>query len=253
MSANIKNPAEIEAMREGGKILGSFLAELKDFCKAGISTMEIEEKAAALFASRDDISPSFKGYHGYPYILCTSVNENVVHTYPSKDVILKEGDLINIDCGVFYKELHTDSAIVTGIGNVSKDVQTLMDVNNEALYAGIDQALVGNRVGDISETIQTIVEEAGFTIIYDLIGHGVGRKLHEEPQVPNFGTAGKGPVLKAGMTIAVEPIIAMSGDGEIKVVRNGWDIVTANGSIASQAEHTVLITEDGPEILTRRD
>lgn len=248
MAIPIKNTREIESMRKGGAILGKILHALEIMVAPGVTTLDLEKKAESL-CKEYDVTPGFKGYHGYPYILCTSINENVVHTFPSKRA-LQEGDLINIDCGIIVDQLYTDSAVTVKVGTVSDSVKKLYDTVYEALYAGINQAQAGNRVGFIGETVQKIVERNGFTIIRDLIGHGVGKELHEEPQVPNFGHKNHGPLLEPGMTIAIEPIIAI-GSGKIKTLDNNWDIVTVDGGVACQAEHTVLITEGKAEILTK--
>ena len=248
MGIPIKTAAEIDSMRKGGAILGKILHTLKEMVAPGVTTMDLEKKAETL-CDEHNVKAGFKGYHGYPYILCTSVNENVVHTFPSS-YELKEGDLINIDCGLIVDDLYTDSAVTVCVGKVSDETKKLYDTVYEALNAGIKQAREGNRVGAIGEAVQKVVESKGFTIIRDLIGHGVGKRLHEEPQVPNFGHKNQGPLLKSGMTIAIEPIIAI-GSGKIKTLSNNWDIVTSDGGYACQAEHTVLISEDKAEILTK--
>lgn len=246
---NIKSPDQIKAMREGGKILAAILEELKKMIFPGTSTMELEKKAAQLF-NNYKVQPAFKGYHGYPHILCTSINENVVHTFPSKTAILKAGDIINIDCGVIHKQLYTDHAISAIAGESDVETQRFLTTAYKALEAGISQAVAGNYVGDIGYEIQKVVEEAGFGIIKELVGHGVGKTLHEAPQIPNFGNKGNGNKLYKGMTLAIEPIISMGKSGKIKTLDNGWDIVTVDGSKACQVEHTIVIGDKNAEILT---
>lgn len=249
MGIHIKNEAEIQAMREGGKILGQILSELVPLVVPGNSTMDIERAAEKLF-EKYNVVPGFKGYHGYPAILCTSVNDEAVHTIPN-DRPLEEGDLINIDCGVLHKKLNTDSAMALTVGKASPEIEHFKDTCIRALWAGIRQVKPGNRVGDIGHAIANVARDAGYSIIKELTGHGVGYTLHEEPHVFNFGKRGKGAALKPGMVIAIEPILAM-GNGAIETLEDGWNIVTKDGSPAIQHEHTVLVTETGYEILTLR-
>jgi methionyl aminopeptidase len=195
-------------------------------------------------------TPAFKGYHGFPGTLCTNINEVVVHGIPSKNDILKEGDLITIDCGVFFKGLCTDSARTVAIGKISAEKQLLLKTAQRTLSEGIDAAVANKGLNNIGETVQKTIETAGFHVIYDLTGHGVGRKLHEAPTINNYAQNTPGPLLKPGMTLAIEPIFSV-GTSQIKTLPDNWTIVTTDGSCAIQEEHTILITENGPEILTQ--
>lgn len=247
MSIIIKTPEEIRKMREGGKILHEILVKLGERVLPGIKTYELEKYAGELF-KKYNVKASFKGYRGYPAAICTAVNEEVVHSIPGER-ILYEGDIISIDAGVFYKGLHTDSAITCGVGKISEEKRKFIQTCDQALKAAIAVAKDGVETKKISGTIQDIVEKEGYSIVKDLIGHGVGRSLHEEPEVPNFRTGQRSPILRRGMTIAIEPIIAM-GKGEIKTISDGWTIITKDRSCAAQIEHTIAITENGCEILT---
>lgn len=249
MPINIKNDAQIQAMREGGKILGQILLEVSQDAKPGVALSQLEAKAVSLF-KKYNVQPGFKGYHGYPATLCISVNEEVVHTIPGGR-ILQEGDILSIDGGVLHKGMNTDSAIALVIGKTTPEAQKLVDTCKRALWLGIKQARPGNKVGDISNAIEQEVTRNGFTVIPELTGHGIGKTLHEDPYVPNQGKAGSGPELKPGMTIAIEPIIC-TGRPEISTLPDGWTIVTSDSSLSIQHEHTILITEGEPEVLTLR-
>lgn len=246
MSIIIKTPDEIEKMREGGKILRTILLALKEKVSPGIKTYELSKYAEELF-KKHNVKASFKGYQGYPAPICTAVNEEIVHSIPGNR-ILHEGDILSIDAGVFHKGLHTDAAITVGVGKIPKKTRKFIETCEEALAKAIQKAGPGVYVSEISGIIQDTVEKKGYSIVKDLIGHGVGRNLHEEPEVPNFRTRGRGPILRPGMTIAIEPIIAM-GSGENETLEDGWTIVTRDRSLAVQVEHTIVITETGCEIL----
>lgn len=248
MSISIKNAQEIENIRKSGKILGEVLRETSKIAKAGMSTYDLDQFAEKLIKERGGI-PAFKGYHGFPGTLCTAVNEEIVHTIPSKNRILKDGDLLTLDGGVIYKGMYSDAARSIGIGKISPEKERLIKIANEALSKAIDLVKPGIRLSEISKLIQKIVEGAGFHIIYDLSGHGIGKKLHEEPTVLNYWDGKAGPILQAGMCLAIEPIFSI-GTNNMKTLKDGWTIVTADGSTAVQAENTVLITQDGCEILT---
>jgi methionyl aminopeptidase len=245
----IKDKQEIQAMREGGKILGIVLHELGKMAAPGITTAQLDTKAEEIIADHGAV-PSFRGYRGFPSALCTSINEQVVHGIPGP-YVLKEGDLLTIDAGVLYKEFHTDSAITVGIGRIDESIARFIATAEKALSKAIETVRPGIRVRNISGVIQDIVEKNGYSCIRDLVGHGIGKNLHEDPQIPNFRDGDPGPILQAGMTIAIEPIIAM-GDFDVKILRDGWTFVTKDGSLAAQVEHTLAITEKGAEILTRR-
>ena len=243
----IKTEEEVEITREGGKILAEVLRELEKMVKPGVTTLELDRAAEALILSRGG-KPAFKGYAGFPYSLCTSVNENIVHGFPS-NYILKEGDLLKLDLGVSYKGFNTDMARTVAVGSISFEAKRLMDVTKKALRLGIKKAKVGNTTGDIGNTIQRFVEDQGFSVVRDLCGHGIGREVHEDPKVPNFGKRGGGDDLREGMLICIEPMITM-GDYNLKKSSDGYGYATRDGSLSAHFEHTIAITNKGPRILT---
>ncbi len=245
---HIKTPEEIAAMREGGKILAEILHELALFTKIGMRTEELNLKAEMLMA-KFDVAPSFKGYRGYPAVICTSVNEEVIHAIPGKR-ILQDGDIISIDGGVIHKGFHTDAAVTIMLGNVKPEVRVFVKTVQQSQEKAFAVIKPGARVGDIGFAVQQWIESHGYSVVRDFIGHGVGRQLHEEPEVPNFGKKGKGPVLLPGMVIAIEPIIAM-GSRFVDILTDSWTVITRDGSLACQVEHTVAITPSGYEILTK--
>lgn len=242
-----KSSEEIEIIKEGAQILGKAHAEVAKLIKKGVQTIELD-KTAFEFIKDHGAHPSFKGFNGFPYALCISVNENVVHGFPS-EYELKEGDIVSIDCGVFFKGFHSDSAYTYPIGNVNGEILNLMKITKESLNIGIEQARKGNRIGDIGFAIQQFVEKNGYTIIRELVGHGVGKELHESPEVPNYGKRGKGPRLKEGMVIAIEPMVNL---GRRNVVQedDGWTIRTKDRKPSAHYEHTVAITSNGTEVIT---
>lgn len=238
-------------MRKCGKILGKILERLASLAIPGATTLDLERAAERLFEDYNVI-PAFKGYHGFPAILCTAVNNEVVHTIPSSQKVLHEGDIISIDAGAILNGMITDSAIAVVVGGKTKpEVQAFVDNCIKALWSGIKQVKPGNRFGDISHAIGQTVINAGYSIIEELTGHGVGRQLHEEPHIPNKGRANTGEVLKPGMIFALEPITAM-GSPRIRTLSDGWNIITVDGSLGCQHEHTILVTENGYEVLTLR-
>lgn len=245
----IKDKQELQSMRESGRILGIILHELEKMIAPGITTLELDTKAEAMMKEYK-VVPSFKGYHGYPNVICTNINEEVVHGIPGKR-ILKEGDIITIDCGVIYEGFHSDSAITKGVGTIDDNKKKFIATVEKALKKAIETARPGIRVRQISNVIQNIVEKDGYGVVRELVGHGIGKKLHEDPCVPNFRDEDPGPILQTGMTIAIEPIITM-GDYDVKLLKDGWTYVTRDGSLAAQVEHTIAITEKGSEILTKR-
>jgi methionyl aminopeptidase len=216
---------------------------------AGASTMDLENVAAAKMDELKAIS-AFKGYHGFPAVLCTSVNSEVVHGIPSPKRVLADGDVVSIDCGVIVDGFYSDAAVTYAVGTPSAATQKLLDVTQRSLEKAIQEAKVGGRLGDISAAVQEMCEAEGFGVVREFVGHGIGRSMHEDPQVPNFGTRGKGPRLKAGMVLAIEPMINAGGP-EVKVLPDGWTTVTLDGSYSAHFEHTVAITKDGPIVLTR--
>jgi len=236
-------------MRTAGRILAEVKNRLPGLVRPGVSTKEIDAEVEAFILSRGAQS-AFKGYRGYPATVCTSINEEVVHGIPSPKRKLKEGDIIGLDLGCVVEGYYGDCAVTLPVGSIPPRVQELIDVTRESLDKAIVQCRVGNRIGDISHAVQMHCESHGFGVVRSFVGHGIGRALHEEPQVPNFGDAGRGPALKAGMVLAIEPMVTM-GSWEVQVLEDGWTAVTADGSFAAHFEDTIAITDDGPDVLTR--
>lgn len=243
----IKSKGELQLMRDAGRLLAEVLDELERACLPGVTTNEIDRLADGLIRKHGAV-PGFLGYNGFPKSLCISVNEEVVHGIPGLRVI-GDGDLVSLDCGLVCKGLWADSGRTVMVGEVSPEARKLVGVTRKALQAGIDQARPGNRVGDISAAVQEVVEAGGFSVVRNFVGHGIGRNMHEEPQVPNFGVAGTGPLLKPGYALAIEPMVN-EGTHEVEMLPDRWTIITADGKLSAYFEHTVLITEDGPEIST---
>ena len=243
----IKNNHEINLMRHSGRIVEETLAMLEENIKPGISTLEID-KMAEEFITKQGAIPSFKGYNGFPASICASVNEEVVHGIPGKRV-LNEGDIISVDCGAILNGYHGDAARTIPVGKVSPELQKLIDVTKESFFKGYEKAIVGNRLTDISFAIQSYVEENGFSVVRDYVGHGIGREMHEDPGVPNFGRPSRGPKLCAGMVLAIEPMVNV-GSYHVRTLFNGWTVVTVDGKFSAHYENTVAILEEGPEILT---
>ena len=246
----LKSAEEIEKLKKSNYIVAEVLEGLKELIKPGITTRELDIYAEETVRKKGVIA-AFKGYMGYPASLCTSVNAEVVHGIPS-DRVLKEGDIVSMDFGALYKGYYGDSAITVPVGEVSSVAVKLMKITDEALYKGINEAKAGNRLGDISAVVQNHVEDAGFSVVRDFVGHGIGRNLHEDPQIPNYGLRGKGIELKNGMVFAIEPMVN-EGTFNVKVLKDGWTVVTSDGKLSAHFEHTVAITKDGPEILTERN
>jgi methionyl aminopeptidase len=244
----IKSQREIELMREAGNILEKTRNMLVQHIKPGISTHQLDTLALN-FITNLGATPSFLGYHGFPGSICTSVNEVVVHGIPSKKKILKEGDIVSIDIGVLYKGYHADSAITVAVGTVSKDIEQLLKITEQALYVGLEQAKPGNRVSDISFAIESFIKPYGYGIVEEFTGHGIGTSLHEEPFVPNFGKPNQGAILKPGMTFCVEPMINL-GTKHVRVLADNWTTVTLDRKPSAHFEHTIAITETGYDILT---
>ena len=244
-----RNEREIELLRQAGKIVAMTHEHLKPFIKAGISTKELDEMAEKFIRSQGAI-PSFKGYGGFPGSICASVNDVLVHGIPNAAHILKNGDIISVDIGANYKGYHGDSAWTYSVGEVSEEAKELMRVTEESLFKGLEQVKPGNRISDISNAIQTFVEAHGYGVPRDYTGHGVGTNLHEDPIVPNFGIAGRGPKIVKGMVIAVEPMVTM-GDYHTKTLLDDWTVKTIDGKITAHYEHTIVVTDEGYEILTK--
>jgi methionyl aminopeptidase len=244
----LKLPDEIEKARRSNHIVAEVLNRLREKVKPGVRTRELD-KLAAEIAEKRGAKPAFKGYNGYPYALCVSINEVVVHGMPSER-ILEEGDIVGLDFGVCYQGFFGDAAITLPLGKVTQEALRLMRVTEDSLYAGIAQAKAGNRLGDISASVQNIVEAAGYSVVRDFVGHGIGKSLHEEPQIPNFGKKGRGIELKSGMILAVEPMVN-EGNYNVQVLQDGWTVVTKDGSLSAHFEHSIAITDNGPEILSK--
>jgi methionyl aminopeptidase len=242
----IKSPAEIDLMRQSGKILAAILDRLRSEVKPGIKTRQLDAIMVDESKKRG-VKPSFKNYQGFPANLCVSVNDEIVHGFPGERII-KEGDIVSLDAGVIFKGFHSDSAITVGVGEISQQAKELIAVTEDSLKAGIAQATGGAHVGDISSAIQDYVESRGFSVVREYTGHGVGRALHEDPQVPNFAF-GQSPLLREGMTLAIEPMVNVGG-WRTKLAANHWTVLTADGSLSAHFEHTIVITEGPAEILT---
>ncbi len=247
---NYKTEEEIEIIKESAQILGKAHAEVAKLVKPGIKTQKLDEIAEEYINDCNGV-PSFKGYNGFPSTLCISVNENVVHGFPS-DYELKDGDIVSIDCGVLFKGFHSDSAYTYPIGEVDKEVLNLLKITKESLYIGIEKAKQGNRVGDIGYAIQNYVEGFGYTVVRELVGHGVGKKLHESPEVPNYGKRGRGPKLKNGLVIAIEPMVNL-GVKNVVQESDGWTIRTSDRKPSAHYEHTIAVLKDRTEILTTHE
>ena len=245
----IKSDSEIDLMRISGKVTGTILKELETFIKPGLSTADVDRFVENTIRSHGMV-PTFKGYGGFPGTACISVNEEVVHGIPTKRRVLNEGDIVSVDLGTIYKGFYSDAARTYPVGKVSEEAQKLMDVAEGSFFEGLKFCKKGHRLGDVSHAIQTYVEANGFSVIRDYVGHGVGRDLHEDPQIPNYGKANHGPQLVPGMVIAVEPMIA-AGEFDVEVLSNGWTAVTLDRSWAAHYENTIVITEDEPRLLTK--
>ena len=244
----IKSKQQIELMREAGKIVAETHQILKEAVRPGISTLELDKIAEDNIRKYNAI-PSFKGYGGFPGSICASVNDEVVHGIPSSR-ILKEGDIVSLDIGAYYKGYHSDSAKTHGVGVISEEDRKLIEVAKQSFYEGIKFAKEGYRLSDISHAIQEYVEKYGFSVVRDLVGHGIGTQLHEDPQIPNYGLPGKGPRLQSGMVLAIEPMIN-AGRYKVKILSDDWTVVTADGKKSAHYEHTIAITEDEPIILSK--
>lgn len=243
----LKSPEEVDKIRRAGRIVADVLQELKKQVKPGMTTLDLDQMAEEGIRKRGG-QPAFKGYRGFPATLCASVNNEIVHGIPSKRT-LQEGDIIGLDLGAIVDGYYGDAAITVAVGAIRPAVQRLVQVTEESLYQGIEQMKVGNRLSDVSHAVQAHVEAAGYSVVKDFVGHGIGQALHEEPQLPNFGKPGQGPRLRTGMVLAIEPMVNMGKDG-VRVLSDHWTAVTEDGSLSAHFEHTVAITEEGPVILT---
>lgn len=247
MGIILRLPDEIEKARASNRIVAEVLGRLKEKIRPGVKTKDLD-KFAEEIAEKKGAKPAFKGYRGYPHSLCISINEEVVHGMPSKRV-LEEGDIVSLDFGIYYQGFYGDSAITLPVGNVSEKALRLIEVTRASLYAGIEQAKEGNRLGDISAAVQSVVEDAGYSVVRDFVGHGIGKNLHEDPQIPNFGQKGRGVELRKGMILAIEPMVN-EGRYKVRVLPDGWTVVTTDRSLSAHFEHSVAITEKGPDILS---
>lgn len=244
----IKSLREIERMRVACRLVAEVLEMLKEAVKPGVSTCELED-IALKYTLKNKAKPAFKGYCNYPSALCCSPNQQVVHGVPSREP-LQDGDILSLDFGILYDDFYGDAAVTLPVGIVSEKVKSLIATTEQSLYRGIEKAVPGNRLTDISHAIQNYVEKQGFSVVRDFVGHGIGRGLHEEPQIPNYGAPSKGVKLKAGMVFAIEPMINEKSH-EVKILDDGWTVVTLDGGMSAHFEHTVAITDNGPDILTR--
>lgn len=244
-----KSPQEIEKLRRSGRMVRQVLGEIREQVRPGITTMALEQfvdKRLKALGAR----PAFKGYRGYPCCLCASVNDEVIHGIPSDRHVLKEGDILSLDMGVILDGYYGDSAITVPVGEISLSAQRLLKVTEQALELAIDKVRLGNRLGDVSATVQQYAEKNGYSVVREFVGHGIGKAMHEEPQVPNFGDPGHGPVLKPGMVFAIEPMVNAGGPA-VRVLDDNWTAVTLDGQLSAHFEHMVAVTRNGPDVLTR--
>jgi len=250
----IKSPREIETMAAAGRIVAQTLAVVAEHLRPGVSTEDLDRVAEDFIRSHPGARPSFKGLYGFPATLCTSINQEVVHGIPSPKRVVREGDLLSVDVGVLLEGLHADSAATFPVAHVSPEAERLLKVTQEALAAGVAEARADHHVGDIGHAVQEVAEGAGYSVVRELVGHGIGTSFHEEPQVPNYGKPRRGPRLVPGMTIAIEPMVNVGGP-EIRTLDDKWTVVTEDGSLSAHFEHTVAISEHGrpPRILTQAD
>ncbi len=244
----LKSEREINYMRDAGKIVAKTLSEVRRAAKPNVTTLELDEIAEKYIKSCG-ATPAFKGYHGFPGNICSSVNEEVVHGIPGLKK-LKNGDTVSVDIGAVINGYYGDAAITIPVGEIQTEVQRLLDVTEQSLYKGIERAIINNRLSDISHAVQQHAESFGYGVVRDYVGHGIGRNMHEDPQVPNYGQPGRGPRLKPGMTLAIEPMINM-GTHEVTTLDDGWTVITSDGKRSAHFEHTIAITHDGPEIMTK--
>jgi methionyl aminopeptidase len=246
-----RSAAELERMREAGRLVGEVLTELASMVAPGVSTADLDAVAEKRIVAAG-ATPAFKGYHGYPATICASVNEEVIHGIPSGRRMLVEGDIVSIDVGVSLNGYYGDSAVTLPVGTVSEEAATLLRVTEESLFKAIERVRPGGRVSDIGHAVQKHVEAYGFSVVREFVGHGIGQRMHEEPQVPNYGDPGRGPRLAEGMVLAIEPMVN-AGKAAVKVLADGWTAVTRDKSLSAHFEHTVAVTADGPWILTARE
>lgn len=243
-----KSAEQIELMRAAGKIVHDTLCQMEQWIRPGTNSMKIDKLAEEYIRSQGAV-PSFKGYNGFPATLCISRNNEVVHGIPSKDTYFEDGDIVSLDCGALLKGYHGDHARTYAVGSISDEKQKLMDVTQKSLMLGIEQAQVGNHLSDIGHAVQTYAESQGYSVVRELVGHGIGQRLHEDPQVLNYGKSGRGIVLKEGLVIAIEPMVNL-GKAGVRTLSDGWTIVTRDNKASAHFEHTIVVTNNGPVILT---
>jgi len=244
----LKSPEEIEVMREANQIVARTLTSVKENIAPGVSTLQLD-KIAEKYARKCKAVPAFKGYRGFPGSLCVSINEQVVHGIPSKKVKLREGDIISIDFGVKYKGFFGDAAITVPVGSIDSEVQRLIDVTRQSLYEAISEVVTGNRIADISRAVQTYVEKNGFSVVRQFVGHGIGQELHEPPEIPNYVRKDRSPKLMPGMVLAIEPMVN-AGTADVKILKDGWTVITKDRKPSAHFEHSIAVTENGPIILS---
>lgn len=244
----LKNSEQLAKMKEAGRITGEALYIAGEAIKEGVSTYELDSIVRA-HIEKQGAKPSFLGYGGFPGSACISINDEVIHGIPSKKRFLREGDIVKVDVGAFYRGFHGDAARTFGVGNITEEAKKLIEVTKQCFYKGAEQAVIGNRIGDIGSAVEAHAVNSGFSVVRSYVGHGVGHELHEDPEVPNYGNAGRGARLCAGMTLAIEPMVNV-GTYSVKVLGDGWTVKTADGKLSAHYENTVAITEDGPILLT---
>ncbi len=245
----LKSARELDIMAAGGRILAATHQHVKPAIQPGVTTMQLDAMVAGFIRSHAGATPSFKGLYDFPGSACISINQEIVHGIPSTKRVLADGDIVTVDIGVYLGGFHTDSAWTYAVGRIAPETQRLLDVTEASLWAGIEQARLGNHIGDIGAAVEAVVERGRFTVVRDLVGHGVGAQMHEDPQVPNHGKPKRGPKLQAGMTIAIEPMVN-AGTAATRTLADKWTIVTLDGSMSAHFEHTVAVTSDGPRVLT---
>lgn len=242
-----RKPEEVAKMRRAGQVVAEMHEKTRAAIKPGITTRDLDKVARDVLESRGARS-NFLGYHGFPAVICTSPNDMIVHGIPG-GYVLQDGDIISIDCGAIVDGWHGDAAYTAGVGTISGEAEQLIKITEQSLMAGIDQMIDGNRIGDIGNAVQTVAEAAGFSVVREYVGHAIGLAMHEEPQVPNYGAAGTGPRLRSGMVFAVEPMVNVGGP-ETKILADGWSVMTLDGKLSAHFEHTIAVTDNGPEVLT---
>jgi methionyl aminopeptidase len=248
MAIVIKTAKEVEKMRRAGEIVREVLHAVRAMVKPGVTTLELENVAETMIAEAG-AKPAFKGYHGFPCVLCTSLNDQVVHGIPSAKTVLREGDILSVDCGAVIDGYYGDSAITIPVGKVAPTTQRLLDVTQQSLVRAIETVRPGAMLGDVGAAVQEMVEAEGFSVVKEFVGHGIGTHMHEDPQIPNFGQRGRGVRLREGMVLAIEPMVNAGSDA-VRVLKDGWTAVTEDGSLSAHFEHTVAVTKDGAAILT---